>query len=154
MIKVYTCVSEISFNLKINGNKKRINFDPISGGKSQYRTNERDVQEGIEKLNQFNTLIRLSESIEEAGDLSEDQDTGGEAGENTAAGGASGDESGGGVKNPADEGKQGNDVQSDIISFADAKEYLLTRGCDKTIRSREHIVAYAAELGVEFPNLK
>lgn len=154
MIKVYTCVSEISFNLKINGNKKRINFDPISGGKSQYRTSERDVQEGIEKLDQFNTLIRLSESIEEAGDLSEDQDTGGEAGENAAASGTSGDESGGGVKNPTDEGKQGNDVQSDIISFADAKEYLLTRGCDKTIRSREHIVAYAAELGVEFPNLK
>lgn len=153
MIKVYTCVSEISFNLKINGNKKRINFDPISGGKSQYRTSERDVQEGIEKLDQFNTLIRLSESIEEAGDLSEDQDADGEASEN-AAGGASGDESGGGVKNPTDEGKQGNDVQSDIISFADAKEYLLTRGCDKTIRSREHIVAYAAELGVEFPNLK
>lgn len=153
MIKVYTCVSEISFNLKINGNKRRINFDAISGGKSQYRTNERDVQEGIEKLDQFNALIRLSESIEEAGDLPEDQDTGGEAGENTA-GGASGDESGGGVENPTDEGKQGNDVQSDIISFADAKEYLLTRGCDKTIRSREHIVAYAAELGVEFPNLK
>lgn len=153
MIKVYTCVSEISFNLKINGNKKRINFDPISGGKSQYRTSERDVQEGIEKLDQFNTLIRLSESIEEAGDLSEDQDADGEASEN-ADGGASGDESGGGVKNPTDEGKQGNDVQSDIISFADAKEYLLTRGCDKTIRSREHIVAYAAELGVEFPNLK
>lgn len=153
MIKVYTCVSEISFNLKIKGNKRRINFDAISGGKSQYRTNERDVQEGIEKLDQFNALIRLSESIEEAGDLPEDQDTGGEAGENTA-GGASGDESGGGVENPTDEGKQGNDVQSDIISFADAKEYLLTRGCDKTIRSREHIVAYAAELGVEFPNLK
>lgn len=147
MIKVYTCVSEISFNLRIDGNKKRVNFDPISGGKSQYRTNEKDVQNGIERLDQFGTLIRLSDSIEEADDLLNNQGEGGEGG---VFGGAAMVEGGNSEKN----GGAGKDVQGDMISFADAKEYLLTHGCDKTIRSREHIIACAAELGIEFPNLK
>lgn len=158
MIKVYTCVSEISFNLKINGNKKRINFDPISGGKSQYRTNKKDVQEGIERLDQFDTLIHLSDSINEASDLLGDQGEGGEVVVNgkvldTTAGGE-GKELLGDGGGHIDNGGSGKDVQEEITSFADAKEYLLTHGCDKTVRSREHIVAYAAELGIEFPNLK
>lgn len=153
MIKVYTCVSEISFNLKINGNKKRINFDPISGGKSQYRTNEKDVQDGIERLEQFGALICLSDLIEEeVADLL-NQSKGNEEESTETTTGECG-EGGAGGDNLANDDKSGKDVQGDITSFADAKEYLLTHGCDKTVRSREHIIAYAAELGINFPNLK
>ena len=48
----------------------------------------------------------------------------------------------------------GKDIQENISSFAEAKEYLLTKGCDKTIRSKENILIYGQELGIEFPNLK
>lgn len=156
MIKVYRCVSEISFNLKIGGNKRRINFDPVCGGKSQYRTNEKEVQEGIEKLEQFGRIISIEEIIkEEEGDEAVvlDSESGGESG-----GGV--DDNGGETGSGLENGNTGivggaeKDIQSEITSFAEAKEYLITKGCEKTIRSRDHIVAYAKELGIEFPNLK
>lgn len=156
MIKVYRCVSEISFNLKIGGNKRRINFDPVCGGKSQYRTNEKEVQEGIEKLEQFGRIISIEEIIKEEGDdeaVVLDSESGGESG-----GGV--DDNGGETGNGLENGNAGivggdeKDIQSEITSFAEAKEYLITKGCEKTIRSRDHIIAYAKELGIEFPNLK
>lgn len=165
MIKVYKCVSEISFNLKINGNKRRINFEPMSGGKSQYRTNDRDVQEGIEKLDQFGSVIHVAEVIKEESDLLEkggklkgkklaegDSSGAGGGNPNTEENGGSG--SNGGEEKKADEGGGETDIQEKITSFAEAKEYLITKGCEKTIRSKENILAYAQELGVEFPNLK
>lgn len=154
MIKVYRCVSEISFNLKIDGSKRRINFEPMSGGKSQYRTNETAVQEGIEKLDQFGNLIHVSEVIEEDGDCDGE---GGDEFSDGLGGSILGDEiqGDGKVKNQGGEGGDlDKDIQENIVSFAEAKEYLITKGCDKTIRSRDNILVYAKELGVEFPNLK
>lgn len=162
---MYRCVSEISFNLKINGNKRRINFEPMSGGKSQYRTNNRDVQEGIEKLDQFGRVIHVAEAIKEESDLI--KEGGKRKGKESAEGasgvagggdlnpeGNGGDGSGDGEEKKTDEGGGEKDIQEKITSFAEAKEYLITKGCEKTIRSKENIVAYAQELGVEFPNLK
>lgn len=156
MIKVYRCVSEVSFNLKINGNKRRINFDPMSGGKSQYRTGDPDIQKGIEKLEIFGSVIHEVESIEEDADYEEE--SGQDVVLNDGGGGVIADvlegvlaEKAGGE---ADGGGTVKDVQDGIVSFAEAKEYLITKGCDKTIRSKENILAYAQELGVEFPNLK
>lgn len=150
MIKVYKCVSEISFNLKINGNKRRIIFEPMSGGKSQYRTSERAVQEGIEKLDQFGSIIHLTEKIKEECDGVEDDgpvEDGAEEslGENNDLKDDNGEEA---------TNSTGKDIQENISSFAEAKEYLLTKGCDKTIRSKENILIYGQELGIEFPNLK
>lgn len=150
MIKVYRCISEISFNLKINGNKRRINFEPMSGGKSQYRTNEYDVQEGIEKLEQFGSIIHVAEKIKEECDEVEDDGPLEDEAEN----------SDGEKKDLKDDeqedcpGGTEKDIQEKITSFAEAKEYLLTKGCNKTIRSKENILIYGQELGVEFPNLK
>lgn len=156
MIKVYICVSEISFNLKIGGNKRRINFDPICGGKSQYRTNEKEVQDGIENLEQFGDLISIDETIKEGGDenpmvlSNESEATATSVSDEDGAEGVDGLSDSAVNDDPVNEEK---DVQNDIKSFAEAKEYLITKGCEKTIRSREHIIAYAKELGVEFPNL-
>ena len=160
MIKVYRCVSEISFNLKIDGNKKRINFEPMTGGKSQFRTNERKVQEGIEKLDQFGNIIHVAEVIEEDGDdVVKDNPEVDDVVSLTGGSGEKKDEKlpdGEGGEGALDESGSGDekDIQKDITSFAEAKEYLITKGCEKTIRSKENILVYAQELGVEFPNLK
>lgn len=161
MIKVYRCVSEISFNLKIDGNKRRINFEPMTGGRSQYRTNDRDVQEGIEKLDQFGSVIHVAEVIKEDGDDAAKDNPKADNPEdvtekdNIERGGEKlpDSEEGKGTLNESGSGNE-KDIQKDITSFAEAKEYLITKGCEKTIRSKENILVYAQELGVEFPNLK
>nr|DAO62612.1 MAG TPA: hypothetical protein [Caudoviricetes sp.] len=161
MIKVYRCVSEISFNLKIDGHKRRINFEPMTGGRSQFRTNEHKVQEGIEKLDQFGSIIHVADIIEENGD-DEDKDSPKVDGPLNIIEKGHGKE----MDEKLSDGKEGEkmlnedgfdgekDIQKDITSFAEAKEYLITKGCEKTIRSKENILIYAQELGVEFPNLK
>ena len=161
MIKVYRCVSEISFNLKIDGHKRRINFEPMTGGRSQFRTNEHKVQEGIEKLDQFGSIIHVADIIEENGD-DEDKDSPKVDGPLNIIEKGHGKE----MDEKLSDGKEGEkmlnedgfdgekDIQKDITSFAEAKEYLITKGFEKTIRSKENILIYAQELGVEFPNLK
>ncbi|MCS3099784.1 hypothetical protein NXW38_05980 [Bacteroides ovatus] len=160
MIKVYRCVSEISFNLKIDGNKRRINFEPMTGGRSQFRTNECKVQEGIEKLDQFGNIIHVVEVIEEDGDdTAKDEVKSGSqediTKENIDKGGENllDSKEGKGILNEGGADAE-KDIQKDITSFAEAKEYLITKGCEKTIRSKDNILNYAKELGVEFPNLK
>ncbi|WP_300199625.1 hypothetical protein [Bacteroides sp.] len=142
-------MSEISFNLKIGGNKRRIIFDSMTGGRSQYRTNDMEVQRGIEGLEQFGSIIEVKEIIEEESDKEKGKVA------NDSFGGGEGSSGLEGEK--YSQGKNGGepkDIQEGIISFAEAKEYLITKGCDKTIRSKDNILAYAQELGVEFPNLK
>lgn len=159
MIKVYRCVSEISFNLKIDGNKRRINFEPMTGGRSQFRTNECKVQEGIENLDQFGNIIHVAEVIEEDRDETKDTPQVDNLGDLTKKGNTEkgseklpDSEEGKGIQNEG--GDDEKDIQKGITSFAEAKEYLITKGCEKTIRSKENILIYAQELGVEFPNLK
>ncbi|MFI3239848.1 MAG: hypothetical protein R3Y22_04590 [Bacteroidales bacterium] len=66
MIKKYYCANELSFNIKVNGRKKHIIFNPLSAGGAVYITDNLQEQISIEKVTGFGSLFKLIECSEES----------------------------------------------------------------------------------------
>ena len=56
-MKIYKSNSELSFNITVDGKRRRIVFDPHSSGGSQYASGDEKEQELIEKLPHFGSIF-------------------------------------------------------------------------------------------------
>lgn len=73
MIKTYIAGTVISLSVRTTETtSKRIVFDALSNGKSTFTTNDKELQEAIEKHSRFNQLFRLASIVEEKKDKPKD----------------------------------------------------------------------------------
>lgn len=138
MTKKYISDSDISFNLKIDGKRLHISFDPQYKGGSVYLAEAKEVQTAMEKHPDFGVLFRLSE--DESVDLSEIDMSNSNSDE---------------PKLDAD----GNPILSEqieeVTTCAEAKEFLKERGVPVSkIQNKAAILEVAKSMNIEFINLK
>lgn len=134
MLKTYQGNSDLAFNVNVEGGLRRIVFDGQSHGTSIYSTRDVKEQKAIEGHNWFNDKFWLEETIDE-------KKIEAEAKKKAAAR----------AKKVEEEKKKY--VVTDI---ADAKEYLAdTYGVSRTkMKTKEDVLNYAAEFGVELEGLE
>ncbi len=134
MYKTYQGYSDLAFNVKVNGSKKRIVFDAQSRGTSIYSTRDTDEQKAIESHCWFNDKFWLSESVDE-------KKLEAEAKKKAA------------TKTKKAEAEKKTVTVQDI---ADAKDYLAeTFGISRSkMKTREDVLAIAKENNVELEGLE
>ncbi len=62
MIKKYFSSNDLSFNIRVNGVRKRIVFDMLTTGGSEYVTDSPDIQRCIESHSGYGTLFKMVEA--------------------------------------------------------------------------------------------
>ena len=134
MYKTYQGYSDLAFNVKVNGNKKRIVFDAQSRGTSIYSTRDTDEQKAIESHCWYNDKFWLAESVDE-------KKLEAEAKKKATA-----------KTKKAEAEKKTVSVQD----IADAKDYLAeTFGISRSkMKTREDVLAIAKENNVELEGLE
>lgn len=134
MLKIYQGYSRLAFNVKMESGYRRIVFDGQTNGFSIYSTRDVKEQKAIESHYLYNDKFWLEETIDE-------KKLEAEAKKRATAR----------AKKVEEEKKKY--VVTDI---ADAKEYLAdTYGVSRTMmKTKEDVLNYAAEFGVELEGLE
>ena len=123
-MKKYISKSLISFNIKVNGKRRNISFDPVSRGGSVFITNSETIQDALEKNPLFNDQYFLVETILEEIKL----------------------------ENNKEKDLELEDIEID--NLPDAREFLIEKGVNSnSIKNKVGIKSAAAKLGYSFPNL-
>lgn len=119
---VHICV------IKPNGDRVRISFDALTGGGSQYSTDDEGIQYGLEHHAGFRKIFRLDETVVDERPQSPVSQT---------------------------EVEEPKVLSVNVSNLDDAKEYLVEKfGLSRTkLRSKAAIVAAAEENGIEFTGI-
>lgn len=131
--KKYRAGTDLSISVLLeNGNSLRVKFSPISNGKSVYTTEDKEIQNAIEKHHLFGDLIIVESETEiVTPDVNSEEE-------------------------PAEEVKDTEHTVIKVDSPDDAKDYLAEKfGISRTkMRSIESIQRIALEHNIVFEGLK